>query len=128
MNKVVHFEVAADDVARAKKFYHDVFGWEIMDVPGMDYTMVTTVALDDAHMPKESGAINGGLYKRTQAVEPSSIVIDVPSIEDHMKLVEAAGGKMLVMKQPVGDMGFYARIQDTEGNIVGLWENAKKTS
>lgn len=128
MNKVIHFEIATDDVARAKKFYQDVFGWQIMDMPGMQYSMVTTTEVDENHKPKEAGAINGGMYKRTQPNEASSIVISVPSIEEHLKLIESAGGKILVTKQAVGDMGFYARIQDTEENIVGLWENIEKAA
>ncbi|MFZ2188044.1 MAG: VOC family protein, partial [Candidatus Moraniibacteriota bacterium] len=29
MNRIIHFEVQADDVARAKKFYEKAFGWKI---------------------------------------------------------------------------------------------------
>ena len=29
-------------------------------------------------------------------------------------------------KREVGDMGFVAYFKDTEGNVVGFWENAKK--
>ena len=28
VNRVVHFEIHADDIERAKKFYGDVFGWD----------------------------------------------------------------------------------------------------
>lgn len=59
MGKVVHFEIPADDVERAKKFYGSIFGWEADDVPGMDYTMVRTVAVDERQMPKEPGATTG---------------------------------------------------------------------
>ena len=66
MDKVVHFEIPADDTGRAKKFYEDVFGWQINKVPmpGMDYSMVTTVETADKQMPKTAGAINGGLMAR----------------------------------------------------------------
>lgn len=59
MDKVVHFEIPVDNVEKAKKFYKDVFNWEVESYPGMDYTMCRTVAIDDKHMPKEVGAING---------------------------------------------------------------------
>jgi hypothetical protein len=29
MSKVVHFEIPAEDMERASKFYENVFGWEI---------------------------------------------------------------------------------------------------
>jgi predicted enzyme related to lactoylglutathione lyase len=51
-------------------------------------------------------------------------VIDVPSIEEALRKVEAAGGKAAGDKMPVGDMGFAAYFTDTEGNLVGLWETA----
>ena len=39
MDKVVHFEIPAEDMARAQKFYHGVFGWKIDSVPGIQYAM-----------------------------------------------------------------------------------------
>ena len=32
MPRIVHFEIYADDVDRASKFYADLFGWEINEV------------------------------------------------------------------------------------------------
>ena len=122
MDKVVHFEIPADDLERAKKFYQSVFGWQIDSIPQMDYTMVQTVPTDEKNMPKEPGAINGGMYKRTEAGEPTTIVVGVSSIDDYLQKIEKAGGKILVAKQAVADMGFYGRVEDTEGNIFGLWE------
>lgn len=45
-NKVVHFEIPADDLDRAKKFYQSIFGWKIIDYPEMQYTIVQTVDVD----------------------------------------------------------------------------------
>lgn len=129
MNKVVHFEIPADDLDRAKKFYNETFGWELQDIPGgQPYTIVHTVAVDENQMPKESGAINGGLLPRAQSevVKSPSLTIDVPSIDDYVKKVEAAGGKVVKAKVPVMDMGFVAYFQDPEGNVMGLWETVKK--
>ena len=68
MDKVVHFEITADDVGRAKEFYGSSFGWDLQDVDmgnGATYTTVTTVPVDEKMMPKEPGAINGGLMMRS---------------------------------------------------------------
>jgi hypothetical protein len=46
MDKVVHFEIPADDVARAKDFYGSDFGWRLDDMEGMDYTIVRTVEVE----------------------------------------------------------------------------------
>jgi uncharacterized protein len=128
MNKVVHFEIPADDMARAKKFYSSVFGWKLEDVPGMDYTMAGTVAVDEkTRMPKQPGAINGGMMKRGGHFKATTLTIDVGNIDKTVHKIEKAGGKLKKEKQKVMDMGWIAYIEDPEGNLVGLWETAKKS-
>ncbi|MCI0562888.1 MAG: VOC family protein [Nitrososphaera sp.] len=124
MNKVVHFEIPFEDEERAKKFYQNVFGWQILKAPDMDYNMVTTVETDQqTMMPKTPGAINGGLMKKDQTGTHPVIVIDVPDVDGHLKQIEEAGGKVIMPKIPVGEIGLYARVADTEGNIIGIWQN-----
>lgn len=125
MNKVIHFEIPADDLERAKKFYQEIFGWELTDFPEMDYTIVKTVETDEKNMPKEVGAINGGMMKRSSPDENPIIVIEVPSVDEYLAKIEQKGGKTAMPKEKVGDMGLYARVTDTEGNVIGIWENIK---
>ena len=60
MRKVVHFEIPADDLDRAKNFYSSVFGWKLDTMPmpgGGEYTSVVTTAVDEqTQMPTEPGA------------------------------------------------------------------------
>ena len=128
MDKVVHFEIPADDPARAKKFYEKVFGWKVEAVPGgeMPYWIVHTVAVDEkTRMPKEAGAINGGIFKR-QAAEKPTVVIDVSSVDEYIKKIQKAGGKVTMPKQNVMDMGYYAKVLDSEGNEIGIFQTIKK--
>ncbi len=123
MDKVVHFEIPFDDQKRAEKFYSHVFGWKLNPMPEMKYTIVHTVALDDKMMPKESGAINGGMYKRDdKSAQTPVIVINVANLDEKLKQIVNAGGKLFMSKHAVGDMGWYAQVKDTEGNIIGVWE------
>ena len=122
MNKVVHFEIPYDDQGRAQKFYQDVFGWEINKFPDMDYHMATTTPIDEKMKPKESGAINGGLFPKDPTCEHPVVVIDVPSVEEHIKKVESAGGKTVMPVLKMGEFGLYARVSDTEGNVIGIWQ------
>lgn len=130
MDKVVHFEIPTDNLDRAKKFYSSIFGWELQDfqfAEGMTYTGVRTVPVDEkTYMPKEPGAINGGMTKRTKDVSAPIITIHVSSIDEYLKKIEAAGGKAVMPKQEVPDMGFYSYFIDPEGNVIGLWETLKK--
>ena len=126
MDKVVHFEIPADDMKRAQNFYAKTFGWEMQDMPQMNYAMLTTVPTDENHMPKESGAINGGMYKREEGFSKTPVVvIGVSSVDDSVKKVEAAEGRVVKPKIQIADMGLYAQVTDTEGNIIGLWQDLK---
>jgi predicted enzyme related to lactoylglutathione lyase len=124
MDKIVHFEIPADDIGRAKDFYGSIFGWEIEDVEGMDYTVVRTVRVDDQQMPTEPGAINGGMMKRSADTPSPVITINVGSIDDALKRIEAAGGSVVHPRQEIPGMGAFAYFKDTEGNTMGLWETA----
>jgi uncharacterized protein len=126
MNKIVHFDMPVEDVERAKKFYQDVFGWKMNPVPGMNYTIIHTVETDENQMPKETGAINGGMYKKDTPEDITVIVADVPDIDAHIKKAEESGGKLVMPKTEIPGMGFYARIKDTENNIVGIFQVIKK--
>ena len=122
--RVVHFEIPADDVARAQEFYRSAFGWELDSMPEMQYTQVRTTAVDETGSPTSPGAINGGMLRRQQPVTSPVIVIEVDDIDKALDGITALGGSTVSAKQPVGDMGYAAYFQDSEGNVVGLWQNA----
>jgi uncharacterized protein len=122
--KVVHFEIPFDDKARAMKFYADALGWKLTDMAEMSYVMAETVATDENQMPKEPGAINGGLFQRPKEAPHPTIYVGVDSIDDALKKVASAGGKVVTPKTPIPGMGAFARISDPEGNVVGLFETS----
>jgi predicted enzyme related to lactoylglutathione lyase len=124
MDKVVHFEIPVDDEARAKDFYGSVFEWELTDndMGGVTYTTVTTVPIDEKMMPKEPGAINGGIMKRSSEAPTPVITIGVDSIDDSLKKVDAGGGTTITPRTPVPGVGAFAYFKDSEGNVMGLWE------
>jgi len=126
MNKVSHFEIPFDDQARAEKFYSEVVGWEINKFGDMDYWIAKTCNSDQNMKPVEPGAINGGLLKRDETGKNPVIVIDVPNMEEHLKKIETAGGKIVMPTIPIGDFGLYSRVADTEGNVIGVWQLLKK--
>jgi len=128
MDKIVHFEIPTEDLVRAKGFYGSTFGWQIEDVPGMDYTIVRTVQVDEQQMPKEPGAINGGMMKRSQDTPSPVITIEVGSVDDALERIEAAGGSIVKPRQEIPGMGAFAYFKDTEGNTLGLWESAQAVS
>ena len=121
--RIVHFEIPFDDQERANAFYEKGFDWQLASMPGMGYTLVTTGPSGDAG-PTEPGFINGGMLERQTPITSPVLVIDVPDIEATLATIGELGGSTVRGKEPVGDMGFAAYFTDSEGNLVGLWQNA----
>ena len=125
MRKVVHFEIPAENLGRAKNFYGSVFGWELvtMPMPGGEYTTVMTTPVDEqTQVPTEPGGINGGLMQRDERTPSPVITIDVEAIDDALKVIEAGGGTTVTPRTAIPGMGAFAYFKDPEGNVLGLWE------
>lgn len=122
-NRVIHFEIQADDLARAKAFYEKTFSWKIeqmmtKDKGGMDYWGLKT---------GEEGTvgINGGMYARgdaSEALHTYDCTIEVTDIDVAIAAVKANGGKILREKSEIPTVGWFARALDTEGNKLGLMQ------
>lgn len=130
MDPLVHFEIPVDDLERARGFYSSVFGWNLMDFPmpdGSKYIGVHTTPIDEkTRQPLKPGAINGGIMKRTKTAKAPIFAMNVPSIDERIKQIEKAGGKVVMPKIDMMGMGFYAYVTDPDGNVLGLWEDVKK--
>jgi predicted enzyme related to lactoylglutathione lyase len=111
MSSIVHFEIPADDIQRAKAFYSNLFGWKIEDYQGMDYAMIDVM-----------GAPGGGLMKRMHPEQQITNYIGVPSVDEYAAKVEKLGGKIIVPKKAVPGMGYFIICMDTENNAFGIWE------
>jgi predicted enzyme related to lactoylglutathione lyase len=116
MPTIVHFEIPADDVERAKKFYADLFGWKIEKAPEMDYWMITT---------RGEKQVDGGMMKRQEPQQPITNYIDVASIDESAAKVQQLGGKVVVPKAAVPTFGWFAMCLDTENNVFALWQSDK---
>lgn len=130
MDKVQHFEVPTKNVERAQKFYQDSFGWEInkFDMPegAPPYYIVHTTETDKDHMTKETNVINGGMTADDPAAGTAAVVvITVKDINESIEKVKANGGDIAMEPVQVADMGMYARFRDSEGNLMGLWQDLK---
>ena len=124
MDKVQHFEIPADDMVRAKKFYASVFRWKIQDVPGMEYAMADSVETDQNRQP--IGGTNGGILKRnSEFANATSITITVEDVDKTIQDVIKAGGRLVREKKKFGNIGYVAYVNDTEGNIVGIRQSLR---
>ena len=120
MPTVVHFDIAADNPQRAKKFYESLFGWKMEGPPGMtDYYLIETEDLDG------NRGVGGGLGKRGEPSQRITSYIGVDRIDEYGKKVAELGGTVMHPKIPVPGWGYLALCADTEGNAFGLWQEDK---
>ncbi len=125
MGRIVHFEIHADNPARAVKFYTDVFGWQFhkWEGPG-EYWIINTG-------PDSEPGIHGGLLQRKGDQKGDIIMAfvctaQVDSVDESVAKAVVAGGINVVPKMPIPGVGWLAYCKDTEGNIFGMMQEDKK--
>lgn len=128
MNRVVHFEIQADNVERAKNFYEKALGWKLNQVMKkedgfMDYWIIMTAEEGS----KEPG-INGGMYLRPEKekIFTYDCTIDVKDIDSAIAAVKENGGTITKEKVELPNVGWFAGCLDTEGNKFALMQSTMK--
>lgn len=116
MNRVVHFEIRADDVDRATAFYQAAFGWSAQDWGGdPPYRFLVTGAEGEP-------GIDGAVVGRGAAADaaPVEVTIEVVDVHDVMNRVKDAGGTTDGDTNTIPGVGTFAHVIDTEGNRFTL--------
>lgn len=111
MAKVEHFEIPTDDIARAQAFYTTVLGYQY-EPWGDEMGLL--------RQPDSEG-INGDLHLRGATPHPT-VVFTVDRIEDTVALAVANGGQQVGEIQPLDENSRWVYIKDSEGNLVGLYD------
>ena len=119
-NNVVHFELQADDLDRARRFYSEAFGWKFEAWGPPDFFLITTGdetdlgihgALTRRHAPIAKGARNG-----------FECTIRVDDLEESIRAIEAAGGEIVTQPVDIPTVGVHLAFRDTEGNSVVIMQ------
>jgi predicted enzyme related to lactoylglutathione lyase len=116
-SRVVWFEIPAADLDRACRFYETVLATSL----NRGQFGPETLAVFPYRKPAISGCVSYSPDHRPAANGTVIYLNADPDLDGALARVNPAGGKVVVPKTalPPG-MGFYARIEDTEGNLVGL--------
>ncbi len=120
-NPFTWIEIYVEDMDRAQKFYETVLQINLipMETPGGFGDLQMLCFPWDAEGPNISGALC-----KTSEMKPgtggSLVYFTCEDCAEEASRVEAAGGKVLQEKAPIGEHGFCAIVMDTEGNPVGL--------
>ncbi len=120
-NPVNWFEVPATDLQRAKDFYEHVLQTEL--------SLQDMGNLKMAWFPMHENAPGAaGTLVQAESYTPSHagsmVYFSVDDIESTLKRVKERGGKVISPKQSIGEYGFVAHFEDSEGNRVALHSNS----
>ncbi len=112
-HSIVHVEFSANTLEGAEKFFRDVFGWEVQQMPEMNYAMYNT-----------GDGIGGGFnpVSDTNPAGTTLVHIGTEDVNATLAEIEAHGGKTLVTKTEIPGMGWFAIFADPTGNNIGLYE------
>ena len=115
-NRVVHFEIPANEPEALTRFYGGLFGWKFTKapVPGIDYWLCDT--------GPDGPGINGAVMKRQNAQQPWMNYVDVANIDAALETAVKLGAKIALPRTPVPGVGAVAAIIDPQGNVCGLWQ------
>ena len=116
-NAINWFEVPVADAERARKFYDTVLGEPLQPMPGPPGATMYT-------FPSSDGGA-GGCIMQSAGFAPSMQGVKIylnaqKGLDAALGRVEKAGGKVILPRTDIGEFGFMAHVQDTEGNVVGL--------
>ena len=115
-NNIAHFDVQADDVERARRFYERVFSWRFEAWGPPDFYLVHTGTVADP-------GIHGSVSKRHEPVVGRGRIgyectISVDDLGAIKVAIVANGGKIVLDEHEIVGVGRMIRFEDTEGNVA----------
>ena len=119
--QMTHLELPADDAGRARRFYEGLLGWKFSEMPEFpDYFLFSFGEIKSA-----GGAIG---IRDQSAPHQLRLYIEVDAIDPLLPKVAELGGKVVEPKREIAGQGWFAVIDDTEGNQLGLYENLPQSA
>jgi uncharacterized protein len=117
MNIADWFEIPVHDLDRARLFYESVFNVEL-SVSDYGLTKMAFFPMNSASYGAAGALVKGEVHIPSH--RGILIYMNVEDIEDTLDKVDSNGGKTLMPKTSLGEYGFIAHFQDSEGNRLGL--------
>jgi uncharacterized protein len=111
---IAHFDVHADDVDRARKFYQRVFGWRFSPWGPPGFFLIATGDDDDP-------GIHGAVHERPNGEDRCvgfQCTISVDDVDEIAAIITREGGQITVPKMTIPTVGELIQFRDTEGNVV----------
>ena len=113
---VTHFEIYGPKTAVLADFYRQIFGWEIEQMPGVDYWRIQTGSA-------EGTALNGGLtYRAIPNLNGWMLYVNVESVDQTVERIVSLGGSVMRPKTAVPRTAWVTIVADPAKNIFGIWQ------
>ncbi len=119
-NPVNWFEIPVTDLSRAKSFYESVFEIELQE------SEMGPKKMGWFPMEMSAAGATGALIQSdgyTPSHDGSLVYLHVDKIDPSLEQVTKSGGKVLLPRTSIGDYGFIAHFEDSEGNRVAMHES-----
>jgi predicted enzyme related to lactoylglutathione lyase len=116
MMSVTHFEIYGEEPAKLADFYRNVFGWQVEQMPGVNYWRVHTGS-------DEPKALHGGLtYRAIPDLNGWMLFVNAASLDDTVALVQKPGGAIVRPKTALPKTAWVTIVADPAKNIFGVWQ------
>ena len=121
-NPVVWFEIYVDNMARARKFYEEVFQFEMYEQALPDTGEIMEMVFFPSNMESKNRASGALVHMPGFSAGRNSTIVYFMSEDCAIEeaRVEQAGGTVFKPKMSLGEYGFMTLFQDSEGNMVGI--------
>ena len=116
-NPVVYFEIPVEDMDRAIKFYTAVFNFSF-EKQMIDHNEMALFPFTDGQRGISGALAKGGTYKPTK--DGVILYFKTQDIENTLELAVKNNGHVLYPKTTIGELGFVAEFEDSEGNRIAL--------
>ena len=116
---VVHVEFSAEDREAAGKFYSELFGWEVVQIPEMNYATFET-----------GDNVAGGFNPITETYPAGTVMVYIGTddIDASLAKAESLGAKIVTPKTEIPNTGWFGFFSDPTGNLVGLYTSLQQES
>lgn len=108
---IVHVEISTTNREESGKFYSELFGWEVQQMPEMNYATFT------------GGEGVGGGFNPVSEQYPAGTItfyVQTNDVTGDLLRAQTLGGKILVPRSEIPGVGWFGFFADPSGNMIGL--------
>jgi len=109
---IVHIEISSVNQEESGRFYADLFGWHVEQMPEMNYATFET-----------HEGVGGGFNPIGDGVPAGTVTVyvDTDDIDATLAKAEKLGGQTLATKTDIPGIGWFGLFRDPSGNMIGLY-------